>query len=376
MQPSANHTSNATTQVFTNKSNDSMALHEAFMRRCLQLAALGRGYTYTNPLVGAVLVHNRKIIGEGYHKQFGQAHAEVNCINSVAAHQKHLIPLSTLYVSLEPCNHFGKTPPCSHLILKMGIKKVVIGATDANQLVNGTGIEYLLNHQVEVVKNVLEKECIELNKHFFTAHQNNLPFITLKWAKSQNNLIGDGSGNRLHISNSISQLKVHELRSAHQAILVGANTLINDDPLLDNRYWYGRSPIKIIIDSELKHYNKASLTQTGITIVLNKIKQSNLADWATLQQLNTGVFYWKQAQSLTETITALHQHLGIQSLLVEGGAQVLTSFIQEKLYHQIIEITSSKVQEAKKTIFAPLFERKSLTKAFNLMGDTWQIHNY
>ncbi|MBC7652095.1 MAG: bifunctional diaminohydroxyphosphoribosylaminopyrimidine deaminase/5-amino-6-(5-phosphoribosylamino)uracil reductase RibD, partial [Deinococcales bacterium] len=194
------------------------------MFRCLELAASGKGNVAPNPMVGSVLVHNNTIIGEGYHQQYGQAHAEVNCINSVLEADKYLISKSTLYVSLEPCSHFGKTPPCSNLIIASGIKKVVVGCRDSYVEVNGKGIEKLRQNGIDVTVGVLEDDCKNLNKRFFTFHIQKRPYIILKWAETANSKIAGNTNERLLISNDFSNRLVHKWRHEEAAILVGTNT--------------------------------------------------------------------------------------------------------------------------------------------------------
>ncbi len=213
-------------------------------------------------MVGAVLVYDNKIIGEGYHQKYGKAHAEVNCINSVRQEDKFLVEKSTLYVSLEPCSHYGKTPPCVDLIIKNKIKKVVIGCIDVYKEVAGKGIQKLQDAGVEVVTGVLEKECIDLNKRFFTFQQKFRPYIILKWAQSFNGKIAaktssstteEAINKRTFISNDYSNRLVHKWRSEEAAILVGTNTVLQDDPLLTTRLWTGKNAIRIIIDKELNY---------------------------------------------------------------------------------------------------------------------------
>ena len=221
------------------------------MTRCLQLAQLGAGNVAPNPMVGAVLVYEEKIIGEGYHRKYGEAHAEVNCINSVKESNRELIEKSTLYVSLEPCSHYGKTPPCSDLIIQNKIKKVVIGCQDIYKEVSGKGILKLRNAGVEVISGVLEKESVDLNKRFFTFHQKFRPYIILKWAQTANTKIGS-TNERILISNEYTNRLVHKWRSEEAAVLVGTNTAVQDDPFLTTRLWKGKNPVRIVIDKELK----------------------------------------------------------------------------------------------------------------------------
>ena len=241
------------------------------MHRCLELAGHGSGYVSPNPMVGAVLVHSGRIIGEGYHQRYGQAHAEVNCIDSVSETDRRLIGESTLYVSLEPCAHFGKTPPCTDLIIKHKIPKCVVGCRDPFKEVDGKGIEKLRAAGVHVEVGVLEKECKELNKRFFTFHTEHRPYIILKWAQTGDGFIAgplnpsaswrrtfEDSGEtkviqeRLLISNEYSNRLVHKWRSEEASILVGTNTALLDDPELTTRLWTGPSPVRIVLDMNLR----------------------------------------------------------------------------------------------------------------------------
>ena len=228
-----------------------MGIDEQYMGRCIQLAKLGLGNVAPNPMVGAVLVYGNKIIGEGYHQKYGEAHAEVNCINSVSEKNKSLIEKSTIYVSLEPCSHYGKTPPCADLIIQNKIRKVVIGIKDIYKEVDGAGIQKLQNADLEVITGVLENECHDLNKRFFTFHQKKRPYIILKWTQSANGNIGL-NGERILISNDYSNRLVHKWRSEEASILVGTNTALIDNPSLTARLWEGNNPVRIVIDKELK----------------------------------------------------------------------------------------------------------------------------
>ncbi|HVS95811.1 MAG TPA: bifunctional diaminohydroxyphosphoribosylaminopyrimidine deaminase/5-amino-6-(5-phosphoribosylamino)uracil reductase RibD, partial [Puia sp.] len=211
------------------------------MRRCLQLARLGAGHVAPNPMVGAVLVFEDRVIGEGYHRRYGGPHAEPECIASVAEPDKTLIGRSTLYVSLEPCAHHGKTPPCADLIVRMGISRVVIGCRDPFPEVNGKGIERLRAAGVEVQTGILEDECVRLNKRFFTFHLEDRPFIVLKWAQTARGFIAHSraGAERLRISNEITDRLVHKWRSEEASILVGPRTAVLDDPALTVRLWKG-----------------------------------------------------------------------------------------------------------------------------------------
>ncbi|MEJ0080771.1 MAG: bifunctional diaminohydroxyphosphoribosylaminopyrimidine deaminase/5-amino-6-(5-phosphoribosylamino)uracil reductase RibD [Puia sp.] len=225
---------------------------DIFMERCLKLAELGAGYTSPNPLVGAVLVHKGKIIGEGYHQQYGGPHAEVNCLDSVKEADRSLIPDSSLYVSLEPCVHHGKTPPCTDLILREKIRRVVIGCRDPFSEVNGKGIEKLLAHGVQVNYPVLDEQSKELNRRFITFHQQKRPYVILKWAQSANHKMAGMSGRREMISNQYSSRLVHKWRSEEAGILVGTNTALLDNPELTVRLWDGKNPVRIVVDLGLR----------------------------------------------------------------------------------------------------------------------------
>ncbi|MBS1567431.1 MAG: bifunctional diaminohydroxyphosphoribosylaminopyrimidine deaminase/5-amino-6-(5-phosphoribosylamino)uracil reductase RibD, partial [Bacteroidetes bacterium] len=222
------------------------------MQRCIELARLGAGSVAPNPMVGSVLVHGDRIIGEGYHQLYGKAHAEVNCINSVRPEDQHLIPQSTIYVSLEPCAHYGKTPPCADLIISRQIPEVVIGCRDPFKEVDGKGIEKLQAAGVKTTVAVLEDECRDLNKRFFTFHTQHRPYIILKWAQTADGRIGNEDHSRLLISNELSNRLVHRWRSEEAAILAGTNTVLFDNPALTTRLWEGASPVRLIADMDLR----------------------------------------------------------------------------------------------------------------------------
>lgn len=305
---------------------------ENFMRRCLQLAALGKGEVAPNPLVGSVLVNNGKIIGEGYHERFGQAHAEVNCINRVKESDKHLIAQSTLYVSLEPCAHFGKTPPCTALIIKHKIPEVVIGMKDPFSAVNGKGIQQLKAAGIKVKFGVLEEECKKINKRFICFNENKRPYLILKWAQSVDAKIGGNDKNRLIISNAFTKRLVHKWRSEEAAILVGTNTALMDDPLLDNRYWFGKPPLKMVVDNSLrlpatlKFFNSPQPV-----IIFNSIKN---------HQEGNLQFVKVDFNNLAASISAYCYAHKIQSVLVEGGAKLLQSFIDKNFWNEAMIITN------------------------------------
>jgi len=307
------------------------------MRRCFELAKQGEGNVAPNPMVGAILVFNDLIIGEGYHSEFGKEHAEVNCINSVANEHLHLISQSTLYVSLEPCSHFGKTPPCTNSIIEKKIPKVVVGCQDSFSKVDGRGIETLRNAGVEVVCPILEKEALDLNKRFFTFHKKHRPYIILKWAQTANEMIAQNNYSRLLISHETTNRQVHKWRSEEASILVGTNTALLDNPSLTNRLWPGKNPIRLVIDSNLKIQATSHLLDGSVqTIVFNSLRQEQAG----------AILYYKIAENkswVLQITEALYQ-MNIQSLLVEGGATLLQSFIDENYWDEARVITNTEME--------------------------------
>jgi diaminohydroxyphosphoribosylaminopyrimidine deaminase/5-amino-6-(5-phosphoribosylamino)uracil reductase len=297
----------------------------------LQIAKNGLGTARPNPSVGAVIVHQNKIIGEGFTSPFGGNHAEVNAINAVK--DKTLLTEATIYVTLEPCSHFGKTPPCADLIVKHNLKQVVIGCLDSNSLVAGKGIERLKKAQIEVVVGVLEDECRAHHKRFFMFHEKKRPFIILKWAETKDGFIAPKSKNEnkpVFISNSYSQQLVHKLRSKEHAILVGTNTVLADNPKLNVRNWFGENPIRIVLDRTLRIPKSANVLDGSVkTIVLKDSKSENEV------QLENVVFesidFDKNVAS--QICLVLYKHK-VQSLIVEGGSQTLQTFINENLWDE------------------------------------------
>ena len=299
---------------------------EKYMERCIQLAKQGLGEVAPNPMVGAVLVFENRIIGEGYHQKYGEAHAEVNCVNSVKEEDKPFIEKSTLYVSLEPCAHFGKTPPCTNLIISQKIKRVVIGCTDVYKEVSGKGIQQLKDAGIEVVTSVLEKECVDLNKRFFTFHQKRRPYIILKWAQSANGKIGSPDGERILISNDYTNRLVHKWRSEESAILVGTNTALKDNPFLTSRWWPGKNPTRIVIDKELKLPDTLNLfNDEAETIIFNLYKN---------EERNNRLFIKFVEDNFLQSFLNSLFEMNIQSILVEGGAKTLQSFIDVGLWDE------------------------------------------
>jgi diaminohydroxyphosphoribosylaminopyrimidine deaminase/5-amino-6-(5-phosphoribosylamino)uracil reductase len=317
-----------------------MSSHELYMQRCIDLALKGSGAVAPNPMVGAVLVYDNRIIGEGWHQQFGGPHAEVNCIQSVTLEDKHLIPQSTLYVSLEPCNHYGKTPPCSDLIIQSQIKKVVIACKDPFEKVNGSGIKKLMDNGVEVTTGILEKEAIRLNKRFFIFHQQHMPYVILKWAQSADRYIALPQGKPVKISNHITDKLVHKWRSEEAAIIVGTNTVLNDNPSLTTRNWLGKNPLRIFIDKRLSiNANYKILDNSTDTMILNLVKNEKSG-------VNEFVMIHDETKLVEELLQLLYKK-GIQSLIVEGGSTLLQSFIECNFWHEarVIKNTELILQE-------------------------------
>lgn len=306
---------------------------EFYIKRCIELAKKATGDTYPNPLVGSVIVHNGKIIGEGYHHKAGENHAEINAINSVE--DKSLIPESTIYVSLEPCAHFGKTPPCALKIVESGFKKVVIGAMDSHDKVNGKGKKIIQDTGIEVVSGILEKECIDLNKRFFTYHEKKRSFIVLKWAQSGNGFI-DKDFKPTQISNSLTKQYVHELRNNEHAILIGTMTALRDNPSLTTREMTGRNPVRILIDIDLKVPTDYHIyNNEAETLVFNSVKNS---DEGNIRFIKT------EREGFIEKLIKKLYELQIQSVIVEGGNFVLQQFIDANLWDETIVIKNENLQ--------------------------------
>ena len=339
----------------------SLNIHERYMQRCLQLAAMGAGKVAPNPLVGAILVYDGRIIGEGYHKKYGEAHAELNCINSVAETDKKLIALSTMYVSLEPCAHFGKTPPCADLIIKNKISDVIIGCSDSFEKVAGKGIKKLKAAAVHVTVGILETECLEMNKRFFTFHEKRRPYIILKWAQSNDGKIAAINGERIFISNEFTNRLVHKWRTEEAAILVGTNTALHDDPVLTARLWPGNNPVRLVVDLNLKLPSSLKLFDGTVkTIVFNCERQSE-ADNIVCQLI-------KKEENLPAQIATALYSLNIQSVIIEGGAKLLQSFIDEGLWDEARLICNEKMQIGE-GLNAPVLKNNKLYNRLKLQDD-------
>lgn len=303
--------------------------HKKYMQRCLELAKNGLGTTYPNPMVGSVIVFENQIIGEGWHQKAGEPHAEVNAINSVK--DKSLLSKSTIYVSLEPCSHFGKTPPCSDLIIHHKIPNVVVGTVDPNEKVAGKGIEKLRQLGATVTVGILEKKCLELNRRFFTFHNQKRPFIILKWAESADGFLSPQSKNEqkpVWITNSYSRQLVHKWRTEEQAILVGTSTVLADNPKLNSRDWMGKNPIRIVLDRSRKisdDYEVKNGKQQTIFITEKE-------NFVSVENCNFETIIFDN--QLAEKISSLLFQKGIQSVIIEGGLQTLQTFIDANLWDE------------------------------------------
>ena len=320
------------------------------MRRCIELAQNGLGTTYPNPMVGAVIVHEGQIIGEGWHRKAGGPHAEVVAVDSVK--DKTLLPQSTIYVSLEPCSHFGKTPPCCDLIITQNIPNVVVGTVDPNEKVAGRGIEKLRDAGKRVTVGVLERECRELNKRFFTFHHQKRPYVVLKWAQSVDGFIAPAHKNSrqpVWISNSYSQQLVHKWRTEEQAILAGTQTVVDDNPKLTARDWSGNQPVRIVIDKSNRIPKESHIFDNQApTIVLTGTVGQAQNDAVKFVKIDF-------SSDVPRQIVNVLYDQGLQSVIVEGGAKTLQSFIDANCWDEARVFTGQTVLG--QGIVAPTLER-------------------
>lgn len=329
---------------------------QLFIKRALELAENGAGNVSPNPMVGCVVVHEGKILGEGWHMEYGGPHAEVNALNAVK--DRNLLPESTVYVSLEPCSHFGKTPPCADLLIREKVKRVVICNVDNNPQVEGTGIARLKEAGVEVEYDILSEEGKSLNKRFFTFMEQKRPFVILKWAETADGFIARENFDSKWISNEFSRQLVHKWRSEEAAILVGTNTALHDDPMLNVRDWSGKDPLRLVIDSKLRLPGDLKLFNSGNKpVVYNFIKSGEESD-AEYVKVN--------AENVLEGILEDLYQRKILSLLVEGGAQVLEGFIHAGVWDEARIFKSGQMFE--KGIPSPNI-RGSLRYVEDIMGD-------
>lgn len=316
--------------------------HELYMKRALELASNGRGHVSPNPLVGCVIVHDGKIIGEGWHQKYGEAHAEVNAIQAV--HDKNILKESTLYVNLEPCSHFGKTPPCADLIIEHQVQKVIMANYDPNPLVQGGGVKKLRDAGITVIPEILSGEGAELNKRFFTYITRKRPYIILKWAETSDGFIARQNNDSRWISDEYSRQLVHKWRSEEDAVLVGSGTAWYDNPSLNVRDWSGRNPVRVVIDRHLKLGSNQNLfDHSQKTICYNLVKE---------EAHKNLLFVQLKKENFLESLLEHLYSRNIQSLIVEGGAQIHNAFIKGNLWDEARVFVSP--QKFMKGVRAPL----------------------
>ncbi|MDR7128500.1 diaminohydroxyphosphoribosylaminopyrimidine deaminase/5-amino-6-(5-phosphoribosylamino)uracil reductase [Algoriphagus sp. 4150] len=333
------------------------------MQRALELAEFGRGKVSPNPMVGCVIVHQDKIIGEGYHQEYGKAHAEVNAVNSVV--NQELLAESTVYVTLEPCAHFGKTPPCAHLLVEKKVKKVVIAAFDSNPLVGGKGIQILKDAGIEVVTGFLEREARSQNKRFFTQIEKNRPYVILKWAQTLDGFIARGDYSSKWITNSSSRQLVHKWRAEEDAVLVGKNTAKYDDPALNVRDWVGKNPLRLVVDSKLELPNTLKLFDEAVpTVCYNTLKAETRG---TLEFVKLNPEF--QVKDILEDLFSRN----IQSVIVEGGSYLLNKFLVSELWDEARVFTSS--TKFGNGIVAPVTPAP-ISETIEILEDTLRIYHH
>lgn len=316
-----------------------MTVHTLFMRRCFQLARKGEGFTHPNPMVGAVVVHDGKIIGEGFHRRYGEPHAEVNAIDAVR--DTSLLRRSILYVSLEPCSHHGKTPPCAELIAEKGIPKVVVATRDPNPKVAGKGLAWMRERGIEVVEGILKEEACALNRAFFVNQLLKRPYVILKWAQSRDGFIDRTRTSReerpIKLSNELTSCLAHMLRTRVQGIMVGTQTAMLDDPKLTVRHWYGNQPTRVVIDRTNRIPNDRTLfTGSPPTIVFTESISPVRSEKSGVKQIKVDF----SKETIQQVLKWLYDEK-IFILLVEGGSQLLTSFIEQQLWDEAyVEISA------------------------------------
>jgi diaminohydroxyphosphoribosylaminopyrimidine deaminase/5-amino-6-(5-phosphoribosylamino)uracil reductase len=337
-----------------------------YMQRCLQLAQFGISHVAPNPMVGAVLVCDDKIIGEGYHRHFGEAHAEPNAINSVI--NRELLQQATMYVSLEPCSHYGKTPPCADLIVSSGIPRVVIGTLDPNPKVAGRGVEILRKAGIEVEVGVLMDECRELNKRFFIFQEQKRPYVLLKWAQTQDGFMDIIRTNftepPLQISNNITRQLTHKMRAENQSILVGANTVLLDNPTLSVRNWSGKSPIRIGIDRQGRIPENFHLLDGSLPTIIFTEKDRANKHRVEFVKINFD-------SDCIQTILNQIYERNIHSVLVEGGPTILNSFIESGWWDEAnVEVSPQRIGTG---VAAPVLPLQPVSRQ-NIAGHDWLFY--
>lgn len=309
------------------------SIHNVCMQRCIDLARHGFREVKSNPMVGAMIVNGDRVLGEGYHEYYGGPHAEVNALNAVSSSNKHLIPGSTLYVTLEPCSHTGKTPPCAHRIVQEKVANVVIGCVDPNPLVAGRGFQLLKDHGINVTISPLQPKC-EMLISKFKINLTGLPYVHLKWAQSADNLMSS-SHQSTWLSNPISGILSHKYRSQYESILVGKNTILSDDPQLTTRNVTGKNPIRIILDTNITIPTSSKvLSDNNPTLIINQVKNDIIGavSYIKVDDLND-----------IESILKMLFIQGITSIIIEGGTKVLNAFIKSGFWHEAMIIQTKKI---------------------------------
>lgn len=347
-----------------------MNIHEKYIKRCIELAQNGLGTTYPNPMVGSVIVYENKIIGEGWHKKAGEPHAEVNAVRSVK--DKSLLKKATIYVSLEPCSHFGKTPPCCDLIIANQIPNVVVGTVDPNEKVAGKGILKLIEAGANVTVGVLEDECNELNKRFFTFHQKKRPYVILKWAESQDGFlapekISNQDRKPIWITNQYSRQLVHKWRTEEQAIFVGTQTVVDDNPKLNARDWEGNNPVRVVIDQNNRIDENSFIFDDSVKTLFFSKESKPSKENTQFEAIDFS------KNIISQILNVLYQNQ-IQSVIIEGGRQTLQSFIDENLWDEA-RIFVGKTNFINGTK-APEILRKNSIKTNILSDELIQIKNH
>ena len=348
-----------------------MKTHEKYIKRCIELAKNGFGTTYPNPMVGSVIVYNDQIIGEGWHKKAGEPHAEVNAVRSVK--DKSLLKKATIYVSLEPCSHYGKTPPCCDLIIANEIPNVVVGTIDPNEKVAGNGIKKLIAAGVKVTTGVLEKECHELNKRFFTFHNKKRPYIILKWAESQDSFLApekivDQERKPVWITNTYSRQLVHKWRSEEQAILVGTQTVVDDNPKLNTRDWSGNNPVRVVLDQNNRISRDSFILDDSVkTIIFTKSEINFSAENTTFEVIDFN------QNIIPQILAVLHQNQ-IQSIIIEGGLKTIQAFIDQDIWDEArIFIGKTTFGTGTRT---PILQKKTTTKTYIQNDELIHVRNH
>ncbi|MFT4032735.1 MAG: bifunctional diaminohydroxyphosphoribosylaminopyrimidine deaminase/5-amino-6-(5-phosphoribosylamino)uracil reductase RibD [Siphonobacter sp.] len=329
---------------------------EHFMQRALQLAQLGMGQVAPNPMVGCVIVHDNQIIGEGWHQRYGQAHAEVVALNSVT--ERHLLPKATVYVTLEPCSHYGKTPPCADRLIQEKVKRIVVCNDDPNPLVAGKGFQKLRDAGIEVVRGILANQGRFINRRFFTYFEQNRPYVILKWAETADGFLAAPDYLPIQISNALSKRLVHKWRSEEAAIWVGTNTARQDNPHLNVRLWQGRNPLRVVLDRQLSLPNSLHLfDDSQPTLIFNTREE---------KQVGATNYVIPAEWAITGFLETLRK-CSLQSVLVEGGTRLLESFLEAGMWDEIRLFRSPKRIHA--GITAPRFEATLISTDYLLADE-------